>query len=281
MQKELATATDDDIETMQLSPRGGALRRSGAALVQHQATFIATEHGIKAVEHHRHQSSYSIAGRPRAGAEEGKQSTLHQAFLSTVASFFFIFRLNTVAVSLSGIGFYWFYDHEEWGLGMALNIPFTIVTFGVFFPLGFVIGAVYRRRDQAALVIAALKASALGLVMMARDWDETFADGLVGANSAKPHPVALTDGRSAGRGRGGALYVEMRAVLAHFLDQVFSLRHCVFTNKKTPWHLTSAGEPDFLLKTTSIRYTRSYITRTTSRGSRLNARCIGRSSRSR
>lgn len=194
--------------------------------MHHQTTFITTDHGLEAVQHHKVQRSNSllaavsgIDAKTATSAAAG-QSKFKRAVLSIFASVFFILRLNTLLVTISGLVAYWVYDHEEWGLGKPLNIPLSIVSFGVFFPLGFVIGAVYRRRDQAALVIAALKAAALGLVMMSRDWDETYADGVVGANSSKPHPVALTADRSEGRGVGGTLFMEMRAVCAHFLDQV-------------------------------------------------------------
>jgi hypothetical protein len=45
---------------------------------------------------------------------------------------------------------------------VSFNIPLSIVSFGVFFPLAFVISVVYQRRDSAALVIASIKASATG-----------------------------------------------------------------------------------------------------------------------
>ena len=144
--------------------------------MHHQTTFITTDHGLEAVQHHKVQRSNSLLllaavsgiDAKTATAAAAGQSKFKRAVVSIFASVFFILRLNTLLVTISGLVAYWVYDHEEWGLGKPLNIPLSIVSFGVFFPLGFVIGAVYRRRDDAALVIGALKAAALGLVMMAR-----------------------------------------------------------------------------------------------------------------
>jgi len=198
-------AGDYDVETTELpelTPRP----------VERMQTFIPTEDGsLQAISHHRH-TLFKQGSR----SDQGILQHLRELTL-TIA---FVLRINTVLVTASGILATWIWNHEEWGLGLALNIPLSIVSFGVFFPLAFVIGAVYKRRDQAAVVIASMKAAATGLALMARDWDETFDNGLTGKNAGKPHRITETGGQSLGRGVGGKIYRDITGVLAHFLDQV-------------------------------------------------------------
>jgi hypothetical protein len=50
---------------------------------------------------------------------------------------FFLFYKRICTLTSLGVLAYWIYDHEDW---VPLNIPLSIISFGVFFPLAFVIG---------------------------------------------------------------------------------------------------------------------------------------------
>ena len=122
-------------------------------------------------------SSLTLPEKREAKQERGVWQTSAYAAAQNLSV---LARLNTILVTASGVLGTWLWNHEIFGFKISFNIPLTVVGFGVFFPLAFVIGVVYRRRDQAALVIAAMKAAATGLVLIARDWDQTYVEGFVG-----------------------------------------------------------------------------------------------------
>jgi hypothetical protein len=149
---------------------GASSAEEGSSATTSSPTFVSDE-GVPL------PCSTRLPEKREAKQERGVWQTSAYAAAQSLSV---VARLNTILVTASGVLGTWLWNHEIFGFKISFNIPLTVVGFGVFFPLAFVIGVVYRRRDQAALVIASMKAAATGLVLIARDWDQTYVEGFVG-----------------------------------------------------------------------------------------------------
>lgn len=85
----------------------------------------------------------------------------------TIRTFLSVLDRHTLAVCLLSLAST-FTAHQ---LGLAAEMPTTIISIAVIFPIVFSINAAYARREEALRYLAVLRANAAGIYYAHRDWD--------------------------------------------------------------------------------------------------------------
>ncbi|KAL6765775.1 hypothetical protein V8C86DRAFT_2449307 [Haematococcus lacustris] len=106
----------------------------------------------------------------------------------------YLFNLHTCIVLMVSWVSVWVCHYQNW----RFAIDFSMVSTGTVFPLTFTLAQAFTRRERATALIASIKASAVALFFMHRDWDQTQAypsslgvDSLPGPRRAKQLLVDL------------------------------------------------------------------------------------------
>lgn len=86
--------------------------------------------------------------------------------IETTRRFLRIVDENTVTVTFLALLFTWLAESRQ----LAAEMPTTLISIAVIFPITFSINAAWVRREEALRYFASMKASAAGLYYAHRDW---------------------------------------------------------------------------------------------------------------
>jgi len=141
--------------------------------------------------------------------------------MPTLRHFFRIVDHNTVFVTAFALASTWVAESR----GLAAEMPTTIISIAVIFPITFSINAAYVRREEALRYFASLKASAAGLYYAHRDWlpGDTDPHAMRGRRVVRDLIMAVQNYLSTEREEKGAklsdVYGAMSAV-SHSIEEM-------------------------------------------------------------
>jgi hypothetical protein len=95
--------------------------------------------------------------------------------LKRIGRIFLIVNTKTAVVTVLAVAATWLCERY----GLTADLPLTLVTIAVVFPIVFSIGGAYKRRETALNDYGAIKANGQAIFFAARDWLEEPTDDVL------------------------------------------------------------------------------------------------------